>query len=469
MAYIQFSEREKEMANSTDIASYLAMQGETLKKCGREYSWESPSGKVSIKGNKWYSQYERVGGGAVGFVQKFYGLSYPDAVRSLIGNTAGCKFVRAELEPSVEERKPFIPPERNFDMRRVYEYLVGERKISRDVLDAFVSKGLIYEDSKNHNVVFTGIDKCGNIRHAHKRSTNRESDYKGNVTGSDADYSFSYTGASNSLFVFEAPIDMLAFISLHKTNWQEHSYVALCSTAEKAALRMLKDNPSIQNIYLCLDHDSAGIEGCYRIAEAIQSFGNYNIHRKSPKNKDFDEDLKEKYGIHSIPSSENVKLEYIRYACEELKTFEIYKSAEYSAYLRYRGDVIEDTLAKLKRAFINVSYDTRYAYEMAKTCLAFCYLRNLQHGEDRDFTSYISEMKRLYKPHRDNECAKNIYEYLEKEICSLDKDLNGKHTVTESEFERQNARALLFALDCLRYCGACKREQAQASSLAMAM
>ena len=94
MPYIYFTEQEKQQANQADIAAYLTSHGETVRKCGSEYSWESPAGKVSIRGSSWYSQYERLGGGAVGFLQKFYGLPYPEAVRSLLGQSAGTGIAR---------------------------------------------------------------------------------------------------------------------------------------------------------------------------------------------------------------------------------------------------------------------------------------------------------------------------------------------------------------------------------------
>ena len=75
MPFIKFTEEEKERANATSIADYLTAQGESVKRAGREYMWDAPSGKVSINGGEWYSQYEQVGGGAVNFVRKVYGLA----------------------------------------------------------------------------------------------------------------------------------------------------------------------------------------------------------------------------------------------------------------------------------------------------------------------------------------------------------------------------------------------------------
>lgn len=300
MPYIKFTEQEKALANSTSIADYLTMQGEVVKRVGREYVWEAPSGKVSINGCEWYSQYEQVGGGAIGFLQKYFGLTYPETVKSLLGEGVGAELKREVQEPKAEERIPFVLPDKNADMRRVYGYLIHERCIDRDVLNDFIKNDLIYEDARHHNAVFVGVNPDGIPVHAHKRATSPNSGYKGNVGGSLAEYSFHYKGDSENLFVFEAPIDMLAFISMHKSEWQKHSYVALCSTADRAALQMLKDDPTIKTVYLCLDNDNAGELGCERIAKSIHTLGDYTVYRMPPMRKDWDEDLKAIHGREHI-------------------------------------------------------------------------------------------------------------------------------------------------------------------------
>lgn len=305
MGYINFTDQEKEEANNVDIALFLMAKGEKLKRSGQEYSWESPFGKISIRGNQWYSQYERIGGGAIKFVQKFYGMNYPDAIRALLGSSVGTEV----LPKAKKEEKEIKIPEKNNDMKRVYAYLLGERCIKREILNEFVKRGLIYEDKRYHNVVFVGKDKEGTIKHIQKRSTQPASDFKGNVTGSDANYSFNFVGNSEKLYVFEAPIDMLAYISLRdRSDWKEHSYVALCSTADCAVLKMLENYPNITSVYLCLDHDSAGIEGACRIAEIIHARGDQEVWRIMPKNKDWDEDLKELHGKEFLPAKEPMKI-----------------------------------------------------------------------------------------------------------------------------------------------------------------
>ena len=309
MPYINFTEQEKESANSASIVDYLNAHGETVKRAGREYVWDSPTGKVSIHGSEWYSQYEQKGGGAINFVRKFFGLSYPEAVQSLLGNNIGTAIVREPRAQNREEKHPFALPERHTDMRRVYGYLMRERLIDREVINRFARDGLIYEDAEYHNAVFVGKNTEGVPVHAQKRATSPKSNFKGNLESSIAEYSFHFNGTSEYLFVFEAPIDMLAYISMHPQRWEDHSYVALCSTADRAALQMLKDNPNIKTVYLCLDNDSAGQTGCERVANAIHGLGEYKVWRVTPQNKDWDEDLKALNGREAIPASDHYESE----------------------------------------------------------------------------------------------------------------------------------------------------------------
>jgi len=299
--YKAFTDQERQLANEVDIVSYLRSKGEHVKKNGKEYLWEAPTGAVTISGNKWFSQYELKGGYSVEFAKKFFDLSYPEAVSDLLGDS-GMMFV-----PQTEkkkEKKEFVVPEANDNNNRLFYYLTKERLISRNIVNFFVGEGLIYEDKDYHNAVFVGKDEDGNIRHIQKRATHPSSTFKGNVEGSDSKYSFNYIGESEKLFVFEAPIDMLAYLTLYPQNWKNNSYVALCSTADHAVVRILENYPNIKDVYLCLDHDTAGIAGAKRIADKVHEMGDYEVWRMFPKCKDWDEDLYSKHGRDAIEASE---------------------------------------------------------------------------------------------------------------------------------------------------------------------
>mgnify|MGYP000756624879 FL=1 len=265
--YIHFTEEQKQQARQTDLVALLQSQGEHLKRSGKEYVWRDGSDKVTVRGNLWFHQYERIGGDAVDFVRRFYHMDFPQAVGFLLGNNGG---TLQRAEPIRREPpKPFALPPKNENMRRVFAYLLNRRGIDRDVLYGFVHKGMIYESADYHNAVFVGCDESGTPRHAHKRGTGSESSYKGNTESSDPRYSFHWTGRDNTLYLFEAPIDMLSFISLHKENWRSHSYAAACCVGDQVLFQTLKLNPTIDTVYLCMDNDAAGQAANKRISDKL--------------------------------------------------------------------------------------------------------------------------------------------------------------------------------------------------------
>ena len=140
-----------------------------------------------------------------------------------------------------------------------------------------------------YNVVFVGYDKNRSARHAHQRGSYSFSQFKGNVDSSNPAFSFHWNGTSGKIFLFEAPIDMLSFISMHKNNWQQHSYAAACSVSDLVLFQCMKDS-NIDKVYLCLDNDDAGQTANRRIAAKLEEQGvEYDV--LVPTLKDWNEDL----------------------------------------------------------------------------------------------------------------------------------------------------------------------------------
>ena len=337
-----------------------------------------------------------------------------------------------------------------------------ESNIGRKVFGRFLKDDEhthFYEDAVNHNVCFVGKDDTGTVRHLHKRATNPLSDFKGNITGSDADYAFHYTGKSDRLYVFEAPIDLLAFLTLYPAGWQEHSYVALCSTADHAALRMLKDYPQLKQVYLCLDHDSAGIEGAYRIADSIHSLGEYQVYRLFPAHKDWDEDLKARMGKDAIPAGEHPKLAYITEKTAELKEMCLEDTDEYIKYKRMPADLFDDTmrnLERLKKQIIASDLTEKKescAAKMAKTAVAFCVLRSRQIGKPVTAEALADQMAKLYKPHRDKQNISAQLDSIGYDLKEIREDADKSDAQTKTEIEWQIKRMLLLGLSCLQLGG----------------
>lgn len=288
--YIHFTETQKLAARETDLATFLQRRGEELKRSGSEYEWRDGAQKVTIRGNVWFHQYERVGGDAIDFVRRFYALDYPHAVELLLDGRSGFEKPTQCTATQQKPTKDFLLPKKNHTIRRVYAYLLQQRGIDREVLDAFVRKKMIYESAEHHNAVFVGYDQDGVARHAHKHGTNSQSSYKGNQDGSRPEFSFHWCGQSNRLYFFEAPIDLLSFISLNKTNWQEHSYAAACGVSDHVLWQMMKDNPNLNHVCLCLDNDEAGQTASQRIAAKLNARGITN-KVLIPTHKDWNEDI----------------------------------------------------------------------------------------------------------------------------------------------------------------------------------
>ena len=93
--FVYFTDDQKLLANSVDLAEFLRRRGEKLIRSGREYRLSS-NHSVTVRGNEWFDHADERGGHAVSFVQKHYGLSYPDAVLMLLGGEQGIAYPPAQ-------------------------------------------------------------------------------------------------------------------------------------------------------------------------------------------------------------------------------------------------------------------------------------------------------------------------------------------------------------------------------------
>lgn len=288
MPYIHFTDEQKRQANLVDLSEFLRRRGEPLIVSGRELRMGS-NHSVTVRGNEWYDHAAEKGGGPVSFLKEFYGMDYQQAVLALLEQDGGP--LPQICAPNEKVKKPFELPQANGDNRRMFAYLVKHRRLDRDVLATFMRQGLLYEDQKYHNVVFVGKDANGTARHAHKRSTNSQGkSFRMTVEGSDFRYAFNWPGQGRNLLVFEAPIDLLSFISMHPENWERYSYVALCGTSSQAMLGMLERNPQIQAVHLALDNDQAGQLASRRLAGIVRERG-LEVDALVPIFKDWNNDL----------------------------------------------------------------------------------------------------------------------------------------------------------------------------------
>ena len=335
--YIHFTEEQKQRASSVDLVEFLRRQGEKLLPSGREKRLASDH-SITVNGNRWYDHSAQQGGGSISFVQKFYGVGYAEAVTRLLGGEQGETYqpVKQQAREPPKPSQPFVLPEANTDMRRAFAYLTKKRLIGSKVVKAFADSGLLYEsceqfnNMEQHNAVFVGKDEHGVARHAHKRGLG-DQPFKRNVIGSDARRSFHHIGTSRRLYVFEAPIDLMSFVTLYQKDWQKHSYVALCGTSEHAMLWMLEQNPKLQRVALCLDHDPAGITAVGRLREILREKGYHDVVTGLPSCKDWNAELFAACNFSAEPAEDHPQMILAPSVCERIAVLTDKANPKYAA------------------------------------------------------------------------------------------------------------------------------------------
>ena len=245
----------------------------------------------------WFDQYTQQGGDAVDFFRYFYGESEEQAAAMLLNcPVADLEKLPARSPPQTapikkqQEKILEIPPAHK-DMRRVFAYLCQTRGIDPEVVSAFAHARLLYESADHHNAVFVGRDEQGKVRHLHTRGTLTGSHFRQTLPGSEKEYCFHWTATSGKLYAFEAPIDLLSYISLHPEGWQDHTYVALCGVSAAPIHRLMEAHSQLEEVILCLDNDEAGHKAARRIAAELLQEWNVTVSAEFPSQKDWNDEL----------------------------------------------------------------------------------------------------------------------------------------------------------------------------------
>lgn len=277
-----YTQEQIDRANQVNLEQFLRSQGEQVIKSGNEYRWKRHD-SLTLKGNKWFRHSQSKGGYPVEFVMEFFGKTFPEAVLLLTGEMPTNN--SAAAAPSAN----FKLPPRNRYVERMMAYLC-QRKIPEELVQEFYKEGLIYEDAQHHNIVFVGKDETGIPRYAHCKGT--EDSFRMDVQGSDKSHNFAYRSDGKSLFVFEAPIDLMSFIALYPKDWKTCNYLSLGGVGAKALEGFLSERKDTETVYICTDSDKAGNDAVNRLLESIPE--HMTVIRLIPCDKDWNEVLKQK-------------------------------------------------------------------------------------------------------------------------------------------------------------------------------
>lgn len=438
-----YTKEQIDKANQTDLEEFLQRKGERLKRTGSEsvLVYKDSTGEhdsISIRKNRWYDHKNMRGGYPLKFMQEFYGMNFRTAMKELLHGEEpelGRKRNAEQEKPNVSEKNEvngntakcedgtkkseFKLPEKDSNMKRLFAYLLQTRFLSKDVVKSFVEQNILYQEKEHGNVVFVGTDKEGVPKSACKKSTAEQTkSFRMTVTGSDCRYGFCWRGESSKLYVFEAAIDLMSFVTLRNDEWKADSFLALDGLSSKPLLQFLEDQKNIYEIFLCLDYDVAGIEACDKLKDILieKGYVTEKIKREYPLYKDWNEQLKAEHGKVPILLQSHPKKTAYHDAVRKLG---IMNANTESPYMKWRKQEYEKSgfsfyLEQIKRDFKQAEKSAKKGEADTKPLLAsilrmadlsVCLMCEMKRDENLpELTMYqttIQELEKVYKPYLD--------------------------------------------------------------------
>ena len=269
---------------------------------------------LKISNGKWCWYSRGIGGrSALDYLIKVNGMSFTDAAERITGRTAEAPPVFSS-ETKHQKPKAFELPAVSRSSAQMINYLT-KRGIDMEILHFCIDTGRLYESYPRHNAVFVGMDEKGKPRYAALRGAG----FMGEATGSDKRYAFNIPSEqkSDTLHLFESPIDLLSYATLlkiYRKNWRQEHLLSLSGvhqpkenaekTATPAALeRFLQNNPNIRKIVLRFDNDETGRLAGQTIRAVLPD--SYEIDSKPPPSgKDYNDYLCDRLKLPRTQSKE---------------------------------------------------------------------------------------------------------------------------------------------------------------------
>lgn len=294
---IDFLERRRGLSFRQESGSYRCVEHNSLVVSGDRKRWYWNSRGVG--GNNvidWFSSIENVG--------------FQECCRIMIGGQGGYEPVQyAKSTKPPPEKKPFQEPEHEGSRySRVYMYLTKTRCIAPNIVKRLFDEKKLYQEAKYGNCVFCEYDKNGVMKFAERRATTtykryddngKEIKFRPTVEGADYTYGFHIdadkNAVSDSVFIFEAPIDLLSHATLtnikarNSEAYRSQNRLSLSGTSDIALEAYLKERPNIKTLVWCLDNDEAGRKNTKKFTEKYNELGYTSISAPVSFGKDYNE------------------------------------------------------------------------------------------------------------------------------------------------------------------------------------
>lgn len=272
-----------EEARQMDLLTYLKnYEPYELVRCGRGTYCTRTHDSLKLSNGLWMWWSQGIGGrSALDYLVKVKGIPFVRAIETIMNGDVN---IPANLcTKSAPKRLKFpILPQKNKCVKVITKYLSG-RGIDEEIINDCIEKGLIYESTPHHNVIFIGKDEEGRVRYAGYRATNKTR-VMGDACGSDKRYSFNMEGTNKSdVHLFESSIDALSYATLLKikgADWRAENLVSTAgvympkqknedSKVPAAFVGFLERHTEIRRVHIHFDSDCAGIRAAKAIATKL--------------------------------------------------------------------------------------------------------------------------------------------------------------------------------------------------------
>lgn len=313
------AEECKAAKQNNNALEYVRRQGYDLVREGSYYRFKDHDSLVFTPEGKWFWNSRRLHGSALEFIVQYEGRSFPEAVLILAGDTALSSDYRSCPEPSpLGDRSPAPPPTSQKasaapvefklpppagDMRRLFGYLCGARKLDYGLVKEMVAQGGVYESlyGKNpgkelHNACFVSYNNMGVPVSAFQRGITTGSTFKGDVPGSSKEWGWLLSGKRPAkLYIFEAAIDAASYVTLRLRHGEypldDGDYLALGGLIFDPIRHYLDAHPHVEEITLLLDGDVWGKAAANRFQDELRELGCRACNRFPPFGKDWNDTL----------------------------------------------------------------------------------------------------------------------------------------------------------------------------------
>ena len=278
---IQVSSEQIRAARQADLYDFLrARHADDVKIEGNSLRLKD-NNSISIR--RGYAGYKDFSSGETGngidLLTRYLGYSMPEAVLALGGSVVATGTIGKTTAPP--QTKDIELPAKAQDYRKLFAYLLTQRKIPADVVQRLIDQNLLYQAERTNNAVFVNRKRD----FAELRGTLSEKPFHG-VLKTEADRFWSFEGSPvvpgevPRAYICESAIDAISLYLLHRSRGEDTRahYCSLAGVANQQTIDRIKRH---SHAILAVDKDAAG-DRCRK--------QNKDIPHAVPEHKDWNED-----------------------------------------------------------------------------------------------------------------------------------------------------------------------------------